>query len=619
MSIRVHFEDDLELDEFESSDGEAPPSRLNGRYSHRRRRSPGPSDYAYNMARRNGGEPEDYDQKPVYKIWKDENALTQAGYAKKCEYPYNAPDGRLLYHSIRYEHRLVPGEKQFLQCRPTPDEVSAVAFAHGGFVKVPYRWPELIAAIKANPDTPVAYTEGEKDADTCWSLGIPATTAAGGVITETILCALEDLNISCLCILEDNDKVGRQNALKVATLTSVVVRSQKIVRIPGLKRRGDVTDWVETDPANNTKEALLEIVAKMPEWGRIKIINPAEWADKPVPPREFLVPPLLPEKNVSLLYGEGGNGKSLLALALAVARATGNRWLGLDTLPGRTLVLSAEDDQDELQRRLADIALYYKVSIGELGAIRLVDLVGQDAVIGELSRNGRIVATELHRFMIETIESFQPRLVIIDALADSFAGDENNRTQARQFISMLRKPANEYGCAFLTLAHPSLSGLMSGRGTSGSTGWNNSVRARMYLETLEVEGKEADPNLKMLRQPKANYAKAGFELALRYENGVLVPVNTGVPPSGIAKEIIVEEIFMTLLRRLYREERFVNDKIGPSFAPAIFEREPEAAEAIIRKAALRAAMVRLFQKRRIKLEPYGPLSRHLTRLTEAPL
>jgi RecA-family ATPase len=550
----------------------------------------------------------------------DRYGANQAGFTKIKEYPYPAPNKRILYYSVRYEHPWVPGEKEFTIRRPAPDEVSFVAsFAGAGLVRVPYRWPELIAAKAANPDVVVDLMEGEKDADTMAAMGFVATTAAGGKITSTIIRAIEDLNPSVLNIWEDNDAVGRKNALKLAKLFQGAARQIRIIRIPGLKRRGDVTDWVNADPENNTKEALLEIVAKMPEWGRVKIINPAEWADKPIPAREFLVPPLLPAKNVTLLYGEGGNGKSLLSLDLAVARATGNKWLGLDTLPGRTLVFSAEDDQDELQRRLAAIALYYKVSIGDLSAIRLVDLVGQDAVIGELSRSGRIVPTELYQFMIETIESFQPGLVIIDALADSFAGDENNRTQARQFISMLRKPAIEYGCAFLTLAHPSLSGIMTGRGTSGSTGWSNSVRARMYLEALEVDGKEADPNLKVLRQPKANYAKAGFELALRYENGVLVPTNTGAPLSAEAKGLQVEEIFMTLLLRLYGEERFVNNKSGPSYAPAIFALEPEATGAMISKKALQAAMVRLFQKKRIKIEAYGPPSRGLTRLIEAPL
>jgi hypothetical protein len=47
-----------------------------------------------------------------------------------------------------------------------------------------------------------------------------------------------------------------------------------------------------------------------------------------------------------------GTGKSYIKLQLAVARALAMEWLGLLPDPGRTLVLSCEDDEDETQRRI---------------------------------------------------------------------------------------------------------------------------------------------------------------------------------------------------------------------------------------------------------------------------
>ena len=98
----------------------------------------------------------------------------------------------------------------------------------------------------------------------------------------------------------------------------------------------------------------------------------------PVPPREWIVSDYIPHKTVTLLFGDGGTGKSLLALQLASARALAREWIGLLPEPGQTLVLSAEDDADELQRRLDDIRKFYNVRMADLADMRLIDLVGED-------------------------------------------------------------------------------------------------------------------------------------------------------------------------------------------------------------------------------------------------
>src|SRR4030095_10533721 len=117
---------------------------------------------------------------------------------------------------------------------------------------------------------------------------------------------------------------------------------------------------------------------------------------------------------------------------------------------------------------------------------------------------------------------------IVDALADAFAGDENNRGQARQFVSLLKRPAREFDCAFLALAHPSLTGITNGTGASGSTAWGNSVRSRMFFEHAKASGgTDPDPNLRTLTVNKANYGPAGATLTLKWERGVYIPQTRG--------------------------------------------------------------------------------------------
>jgi RecA-family ATPase len=85
---------------------------------------------------------------------------------------------------------------------------------------------------------------------------------------------------------------------------------------------------------------------------------------------------------------------------------------------------------------------------------------------------------------------------------------------------LLRGLAIKNDLAVVLIAHPSLSGMASGSGTSGSTAWSNSVRARLYLERIVDEGnREIDPDLRVLRVKKSNYGPVGLELPLRWQNG----------------------------------------------------------------------------------------------------
>src|SRR5690606_31010764 len=81
-------------------------------------------------------------------------------------------------------------------------------------------------------------------------------------------------------------------------------------------------------------------------------IRGSDFAGSEPPPRRWLVPELMPRGNVTLLYGDGGLGKSTLALQLAVSTALGGHWLGRPVVQGEVLYLSAEDDAPELHRRL---------------------------------------------------------------------------------------------------------------------------------------------------------------------------------------------------------------------------------------------------------------------------
>jgi RecA-family ATPase len=107
--------------------------------------------------------------------------------------------------------------------------------------------------------------------------------------------------------------------------------------------------------------------------------------------------------------------------------------------PGPALYLGAEDEADEVRRRIMDIAAYYGARISELvGHLHLLDFAGQDAILGRADRNGLVHATKLFAQLKEAACDIRPKLISLDTSADIFAGNESDRAQVRQFIGQLR-------------------------------------------------------------------------------------------------------------------------------------------------------------------------------------
>jgi len=82
--------------------------------------------------------------------------------------------------------------------------------------------------------------------------------------------------------------------------------------------------------------------------------------------------------------------------------------------------------------------------------------------------------------------------------------------------------------------HPSVSGMASGAGSSGSTGWNNSVRSRVYLtqpKRTDDEGDEIPTDERFLKFMKSNYGPKGTKLRLVWRNGVFKTVGEAGPQS----------------------------------------------------------------------------------------
>lgn len=533
-------------------------------------------------------------------------------------YDYLDADSTLLQQVCR----TIP--KGFVQRRPDPSAESGWDWHTRGVKPVPYRLPELLADIAAGRT--VYICEGEKDVDNLRAKGLASTTNAGG-------CGKwrselnQYLRGADVVIIADNDPQaknkttgellwhpdgrpqlpGQDHAAHVAGQLSGVAARVRLLDLGKLwtdcPPKGDVSDFLD---AGKTVADLEALAAGLPDWGPPAPQGPSFTADIlapiPVPVRQWHVEGLIPDKQVTLLSGDGGVGKSTLALQLCAATVAGLPWLGLKPRLGRALYISCEDDRDELHRRLDLIGLHYQLGLDAFAGLKLWPLAEEDALLMVGQPGQPLQTTARGQEFKAMVEDWQPALTVVDSSADVYGGNENDRPSVRGFVRWLRSVCAPCSGALVLLAHPSLVGISSGSGLSGSTAWNNSVRSRLYL-TLPIteEGAPASTDLRHLKVMKANYGPSGGDLVVRYETGAFVlddPESMNALDRALAVDRIDEQ-FMALLLRYNAQNRPLSIRPSGLYAPKVFSQDPEAKGTAM--PAFRNAMNRLFAAGRIRV------------------
>lgn len=174
-------------------------------------------------------------------------------------YDYKDANGKLLFQVCR------TADKRFFQRRP--DGKGGWINGLGDVKPVLYRLPELLKAVQRGET--VFIPEGEKDVDNLARLGLAATTnpMGAGKWRDYYSDWLKGANV---VILPDNDEPGRKHAQQVAQSLFGKATSVKVLELPGLPPKGDVSDWL----ANcGTKEELLRLAQETPEWEPPKQAN----------------------------------------------------------------------------------------------------------------------------------------------------------------------------------------------------------------------------------------------------------------------------------------------------------------------------------------------------------
>lgn len=350
--------------------------------------------------------------------------------------------------------------------------------------------------------------------------------------------------------------------------------------------------------------------------------------DGPPPPTQsWLLRDLIPEGEVTLFTGPGGDGKSLFAQQLATCAAARRSFLGMETdigPDGAVLYLTCEEGEDELHRRQLNINQHLSATPADLtNRLFLSSLRGRDGnELATFDSNGEIEKTEGWRKLFATVVRTGPNVVILDNVAHLFAGNENDRGQVTRFVNLLYGLVRKLGCTIILIGHPN----KSGDAYSGSTAWLNAVRSQIEITRVKDDsGFVADQDRRVIRSGKANYARKGSETYFRWHNHAFI-LESELPSDArheLAETIRVQgenSAFIACLRA--REEqgegRQVGPSPGPNYAPTQFEGMREAKG--LKRPVLKRAMDRLFAIGEIESHTYRNKAkgRDVTVLREAP-
>lgn len=181
----------------------------------------------------------------------------------------------------------------------------------------------------------------------------------------------------------------------------------------------------------------------------------AEFNAALLPRRRWVYDNVYIRQYLTVTASAGGIGKTSLALAEAIAIATGNPILDRPVREQtNTWIINLEDPRAEMTLRLASLMHHYGVSHDDLKGRLFID--GEDDIEITLAAEGRdgvIINDALLELMTAKIRQHNIGCVIIDPFVSVHAVNENSNVQIQIVVAMLRKLARDTDCAVHLIHH----------------------------------------------------------------------------------------------------------------------------------------------------------------------
>lgn len=408
-------------------------------------------------------------------------------------YDYHDIDGRTVF---RVERKQRGKDKTFLQ--HGPDGQGGFACRTGcmqGVKRVLYRLPELIAA---DPDEPVFYCEGEKDADRLTSLGLVATTHPGGAgkFDAVADCISQHLHGRRVVVLQDNDEAGAAHAIAGVEAIGRVAKEVARLALPGLPDKGDVSDWLENGGSgfelqSLAEAALLPIEPDPTLPAQIKA-TPYQWRDpETIPLRPWIFGRWLLRRTVAATVAPGGVGKTTFLAGAALSLVTGRELLGKTVWDGpqKVWIWNLEDGLEDMERSIQAAALHHGLRREDVEGRLFVDCAMEGAGLCTAidgSDGFKLIAPVYEQITAEIIKRGIDVLVI-DPFVSSHAIEENANSLIDKVAKAWARVAHDANCVVVLVHHTSKQGAgnVTAHSSRGAVALTDATRSALVLNRME--------------------------------------------------------------------------------------------------------------------------------------
>jgi RecA-family ATPase len=191
--------------------------------------------------------------------------------------------------------------------------------------------------------------------------------------------------------------------------------------------------------------------------------------DQLIPPRAWLLGNVFCRRFVSSLFGDGAVGKTALRYAQYLSLAANRSLTGEHVFQRcRVLIVSLEDDVDELRRRILAARLHHKVERHEVRGWLFLSAPGRKGgKLMTIDKLGRPVMAGLAAKLAKTIVERQIDLVALDPFVKAHSVEENSNSAIDEVAQILSELAVTHNIAVDTPHHTAKGRAETGNADGG--------------------------------------------------------------------------------------------------------------------------------------------------------